>query len=345
MQAASIQQKVKAFPLYQGTSGCDYHRVKLPFIAGADLYSSQYSRPFDPSKLSSFLEEADVVVFNRSYPGGANEIKRLKKKGIKFVADLDDWIELPEYHPNFYQYSRSWGGIILDCLEAADLVTVTTNRLYTKVKEYHRNVHVVPNALPYGKGQFRVHPDPDFKVDERFRFIYTGQSSHLNDVKLIRPEIKRIKSIPGVGFSLAGWKDQPIWRAIESVFSDLPGYKRIKAHDLSNYMQVYDGAQCSIVPLQDNDFNSHKSNLKLLEAAAKQIPVIVSSVAPYIDDAEAPVLWVEQPGDWVKHMKRLSENPNEAKDLGMKLSEWARANYHLDHWNKVRFQLYESLKS
>lgn len=344
-QQATIQptQKLKIFPLYMEASGCDYHRVRLPFLHGFEYVDDSPYKDFDTAKLLEYIEASQIVVVNRTFPLGVDQMKLYQQKGVKFVVDLDDWVVLPEQHPLYKQYRDGHAKLILDAVKAADCVTVTTDRLYNKVREFNYNTHVIPNALPYGKGQFRTHPAPEDRTGKPFNFVYTGQSSHLEDVRLLQSQVYKMKKLPGVSFSLAGFKEHKTWRQIEEVFRLLPGYTRIGSRPLTSYMTVYDDADCSIVPLCLNDFNACKSNLKLLEAASKKLPVIVSWVPPYRDDADAPVLWVKKPEDWHHHMKYLSENRDVAKRMGQALHDWAFKKYNLDHWNKVRFELYQRL--
>lgn len=333
---------VKAFPLYVDTNGCDYHRIKLPFKWGVGLFNEQYDRKFspDPDLLWWFLNNCQVVAFNRGFHLGYDRAKQLKAAGIKLAMDLDDWVELPNYHPLYQQY-KEWGAKnIIDHLKLADLVTVTTDRLYQKVKEFNINCHVIPNALPFGRDQFKV---GEADKSGLFRFGYTGQSSHLEDVRIMMPSMYKVRKLKDIAFKLSGYKDHAVWVGMEAVFKSIPNYTRQNAVPLDEYMTVYDDMHCSVVPLCYNDFNSCKSNLKLLEAAAKKIPCIVSHVPPYRDDPDAPVLWVQNSNDWYKHMKYLSENRDAAVDMGEALNEWAIQKYSLDHWNKVRFQLYQSL--
>jgi hypothetical protein len=84
-----------------------------------------------------------------------------------------------------------------------------------------------------------------------------------------------------------------------------------------------------------------KSNLKVLEAACKKIPVIASDVSPY---AECPhVLKVSKQGDWYKHIKALAKSESLRKTLGTANYEWATENHNLHKWNEVREQLFNSL--
>lgn len=335
------QTKIKAFPVYMGKSGCDYHRVRLPFLHGLDKWDHEVYGEFDVKKFQDYIKMSDVVVYNRIFPFVLPIAKQIRgESGVKFVCDLDDWYKLPDYHPNYSQYKNGGAQQIIDNIKFADLVTVTTDRLYNKVKDLNKNVHVVPNALPYGRGQFTEQPE---KNNNTFNFIYTGQSSHLEDVRLMQAPIRRISRSNTVSFSLAGYKPHGVWTAIEKVFNQGGAYERIESQPLNDYMQVYDKADCSLVPLCINEFNACKSNLKLLEAAAKKIPAIVSHVPPYRDDHDAPVLWVKSSDDWYKHMKFLSENRDYAAEMGEALHQWAKEKYHLDKWNQVRFELYQSI--
>jgi hypothetical protein len=112
---------------------------------------------------------------------------------------------------------------------------------------------------------------------------------------------------------------------------------------MNKQMDCYNGAGCSLVPLVNNNFNHHKSNLKILEAACKKIPAIVSYVPPYSDDIDAPVLWVKHKSDWYKHIKALHESEAMRFDYGQRLHEWAQTKYNFRYWNNVRFELYKKL--
>lgn len=338
--------------MYIGTSGCDYHRIKLPFIFAADYFDNDFFSEklgqFHTSRMLEFLEASDLIVLNRLFPIGTDKLIEYKNKfGFKVALDLDDWFVLPDYHPNFKQYKTTASKQIIQSLQLADLVTVTTDRLYKRVREINPNCHVVPNALPCGQIQFR--PQPAWMRGPDFDFIYAGQSSHLEDVRILQAHIKRASRLPAVSFTLAGYKAdgsataRKVWHGIEQVFRQGAPYTRIPNKPLAEYMSVYDNADCSLVPLCINDFNSCKSNLKILEAACKKIPVIVSHVPPYRDDHDAPVLWVKEPNDWYKHIKYLSENRSAAVAMGEQLHQWANEKYNFWKINRMRFELYQSI--
>jgi glycosyltransferase involved in cell wall biosynthesis len=334
-------RKRRYFPFYVGNSGCDYHRVRLPFMYGWDYIDNQAYEGFEIERLLDYLDKTELIVWNRFCPIDINHIIHFREKnGMKVVVDLDDWVELPWFHPSYRFYKDGGAKMIIDGLKAADAVTVTTARLADKVRQFNSNVHVIPNAIPFGEGRFT--PSGSAKPNY-FNLVYAGQSSHLEDVRILINPFKRVRTIPGIGITMAGYTDNRIFHKMEEVFKILPNYSRINNLPLDEYMALYDMAHCSIVPLLENSFNAHKSNLKILEAASKKLPVIVSKVAPYSDDPDAPVFWVERQSDWYKHIHFLSRNRKAAAEKGEELFEWAREKYDLLKWNKVRFQIYENL--
>lgn len=342
---------IKALALYKPDSGCDYHRIVLPFQYDNGMVdNSAFNTAGDT--LENRLKVADLVVWNRDFPYGIEAAEELKKQyGFKVVVDLDDYWHLYPHHflASYYRKKKVSATIIKNIL-LADAVTVTTARLADKVRPYNPNVHVIPNALPYGQGQFTDQKD---ESDGHFRFIYAGQRSHLHDLKLIEGPLKHIasKQLNRTGFILAGYNHQyndstMTWPKMESIVSaggKMPNYRTFLQLPLDSYMTVYEHADACLVPLERNEFNSCKSNLKLLEAAAKRLPVICSHVPPYSEDHDAPVLWAKKGRDWVEHIRFLSDHPDEAQKLGDQLNSWATKKYNLFAWNKYRFDLYRHI--
>jgi len=80
-----------------------------------------------------------------------------------------------------------------------------------------------------------------------------------------------------------------------------------------------------------------KSNLKILEAASKKIPCIVSDVEPYNVDEDCPVLFVKNQSDWFKYIKFLTLNKQARIDYGEKLYEWAKEKYNFTTANPYTF--------
>lgn len=327
----------------QQNSGVGYHRLMLPIY----YMSKEYAFFTDTINDEILSEKYDLVVINRFI--ATCHIKDLlayrEKYGFKLVIDIDDYWFLDPWHILYDWYEPQ---PIIDHIKAADLVTCTNMTLRYHISKINENVHVVPNALPFGKDQFTdVHVPGD-----RVRVVYTGSITHQKDVALLAYPFRRVMSdralTSNLHFTLCGYDpaneySKMIWHRMINDFTcglRMPGAVK-KALPISEYMNFYNEADISIVPLVGSLFNSMKSNLKVLEAATKKIPVIVSNVDPYKGCPYA--VKSDKQTDWYKNLKKLTNDAIYRKEMGQANYEWCAENFHLDKINKLREQLYRSL--
>lgn len=270
-------------PLANSTQSSDYHRIALPFYQ-MGVHTNR--RPV----------KDQIAYFNRVFP--LNGVKT-----GRFILDLDDYWILDKSNP-FYQTWKLYriSEQIIDNIKNALAVTVTNTRLADKVKNINKNVHVIPNALPFDKGQFGL-TEPDFS-----KLVYAGGKSHERDIQLL---------------------------------SDLPvqyygGLKGSPSLPLSVYMSAYNHKGIALVPLYPSTFNACKSNLKILEAGAKGLACMCSEVDPYIDpgDKEA-VLYAA--GSFKNTLKKLRED--DLRGNAEELAEYVRQKYDLTEVNKLRVDI------
>jgi glycosyltransferase involved in cell wall biosynthesis len=321
-------------------SGCGWHRVMLPLAFLPDSYNHVTNIPTE----ELFKErQFNILLFNRFC--FLDKDWSVSKEHFKIVMDLDDDWELPVNHPMFHLYKLQEEKI-LNNIQHADLVTVTNQRLFDKVSKFHHNVSILPNAIPLGEQQYT-----DDKVEsDAVRIFWCGGSSHLNDMSILRNPIKRLHELTNIEMVLGGFTDtDPIskdyWDKMLSIFSN---GKQLKHRTLpgtmpNDYMQMYKHADIMLIPLENSQWHGCKSNLKILEAASKRIPCIVSNVEPYNVDADCPVLWVNKQSDWFKNVKFLVNNPIERIKLGEQLYEWAKEKYNYQEISQRRFEAYSNL--
>lgn len=341
-------------PIVKTNSGCDYHRIVLPMkCMGFDMDEFTKKNETDPKQI---WKETKVLYFNRDIPNTIEKIKNEKKKyGFKLLMDLDDYWILNHDHTMYKMWNKNKiGEKIVSLLKIADAVTTTTTRLADKVKEINKNVHVIPNGIPFGYEQFN---DKKIYNDKKIRFVYTGSATHLEDVALLRSPLSKINSIPllNAEFTLVGYTEatpesKRIWKKMESVFNPFTKkftYCRKSMLPIDEYMDCYSEADVVLVPLIYNIFNPYKSNLKILEAGCKNLPAIVSSVPPYIDDdvLSDAIMWASSGKDWINHIQYCCENPNFVTEEGLALGQTVRAYYDLFKINEYRQQLFDNLKA
>jgi hypothetical protein len=263
-----------------------------------------------------------------------------KKYGFKLVVDNDDYWKLDPSHILYERYVlNDVPEQIINWLKIADLCTVTHERLAEEVYAYNQNVEILPNAIPYGEEQFK-----DYKTEsELVRLFWSGSGTHGKDMEILRNPMKRI-NFP-VKTVIAGFNEgeKPIWDGMIAAFTNglKLNPKIYNYNEVTSYMAAYCDSDISLIPLIDSKFNSMKSNLKVLETAAKKNPAIVSNVHPY--KGFYPACHVNSQKDWYYWIKLLTKDPDARKSYGNALYDYCNKNFNLHEVNKRRFAIYNKL--
>lgn len=331
---------MRVLGLTMRNSGCGFHRVCLPLDLMDNVKGINTDRPKED-------QQFDILLFNRlTYYYDADINKAREIYGCKLVMDLDDdWI-LPVDHVLHYNLKKI-EPFIENNLRNADMVTCTNQRLAEKIFPFNNNVHILPNAIPYGYHQFNT----DKVQDEKIRLFWCGSITHEYDLALLRYPLQRIqgqhqkiKMVIG-GYSASNPNEKYVWDRMVRIFTNnlkLP-YEVYKGLLPEMYMEIYNFADICLIPLEKSDWHACKSNLKILEAATKKCPVIVSNVEPYNVDKNMPVLWANNSADWYKHMNYLINNKNARIDYGEALHEYCKEHYNYKQINDTRRSAFASL--
>lgn len=326
-------------------SAVSYHRLFLPI-----KFMEKQSAFFTDVLNDEVMKEGyDVLVINRFiHNTELDQVLAYKKQyGFKLVVDIDDFWHLDPFHILYgnYPYKK-----IMDHIRAADLVTCTNDDLRNEIKPLNQNVHVLPNALPFGQDQFMDVTIPS--EDGRVRFVYAGSITHEKDVAQLKNPMKRVAYDQYVSekvhFCICGYEPEntathTVWHRMIHDFLygfKVPGYVRAVL-PVDQYMNFYNEADVSIVPLLHTRFNSMKSNLKVLEAACKKIPVIASCVKPYSDCLY--IHPIHSQTDWYNAIKKMATDAIYRKELGEANHQWCVDHFSLDKVNQQRHQLYKSI--
>jgi glycosyltransferase involved in cell wall biosynthesis len=133
-------------------------------------------------------------------------------------------------------------------------------------------------------------------------------------------------------------------------------YLRVWTKPVTSYARNYSKFDVSLAPIKNHIFNRVKSQLKVIEAGFYKKALIASNIGPYTIDlthclkngqfVDGNALLVDENrnhSDWTKHIKKLLDNPNMAKDMGERLYEHVSKNYDLNIVTKTRAELYKSL--
>lgn len=334
-------------------NGVHYHRIHLPLSKMPDVYVLFTDFINDEVLQRGF----DVVLCNRFVHGCSyQQMEDYRKKyDFRLIVDIDDYWILDPWHILQGSYPTTE---IVNYMMIADIVTVTHDRLAMAVQPYNENVEILPNALPYGDDQFGAvkvsieESGVDIPKDS-LRVLYAGGVTHEKDLNIIANPWKRIASDKvlkdKLSFVLAGYDDTnpkmaTIWHRMISNYLcgfKLNGYVR-QPLPPDRYMAFYAEADICIAPLVESRFNSMKSNLKTLEAAAFKLPILVSNVHPYI---ESGGIKIESQSDWFRYLKLLSKSKEAREDYGNFNFEYSIKNHNFESINTKRKHIYEQRTS
>jgi glycosyltransferase involved in cell wall biosynthesis len=344
------------YPIFNSAVSCDFHRVYNPLrLMGVD-FAEAASMPYTEA-----LKSYPLVVLNRlPKESVATFLHRKSQYGFKLVVDLDDYFTLPETH---YLY-KNWvsNGVstrLITMLRAADVVTVTNHELADKVLPYNKNVEIVPNGLPYKEIDAERFVKQD--IPGVTRFIYAAGSSHAPDVQLLYTGLwlldRKVKwdkqtyeiRLAGIDQMASHAEQWEYMRKVMSLDGDMtgPGYfKAVPAMPVTDYLKLYKTADVALAPLVDNTFNRCKSNLKVLEAAAYNLPIIASQVHPYYNPTDLDYVHLaEKPEHFAPYMELMAKDPDYRNTMGKALGQHCRKHYELTNINKIRQQIYSHLIS
>lgn len=318
-------------------SGPKYHRLLLPcfYMAGIDLEIKQRLEEKD-------LEGVNILFFNRII-SGITILQLLKwrdKYGFKMIVDFDDHWTLGKDHYLYQDYKNlQLSEVMEEFIKLADCVTVTHERLFNEVWPLNKQCYILPNAIPK-LDQFKINKVPDPLT----RLFWAGGITHKNDLNLLRRPLQLIRR-DRCKFVLGGYvKENKEWYEMAKTFTTDSSFNTevLEALPVVGYYGMYGLCDIALIPLIDTPFNSHKSNLKILEAANIAAPVIVSRVDPYLGFPEDIVNYVDSYTPWYWHIQRLLNDPELVKEQGLKLQEYCDQHYNFEKINKVRKQIFES---
>jgi glycosyltransferase involved in cell wall biosynthesis len=326
----------------QRNSGVSFHRLFNPLI----YLPKDYAMMTDVLTEEELEKGYDILFINRYIAGmEVDEVVRLREKyGFKLVVDVDDYWNLDAWHILYGKYPTQK---VIDHIKVADIVTCSNNDLAVQIDELNPNWIVIPNALPYGEDQFT-----DVKTEsDKVRFVYAGSVTHEKDIAILKNPMKRVAGDAMVKnnstFILCGYSEDKnvanVWgRMINDYLCgfNVDGYIRA-ALPVDQYMNFYNEADACLIPLVDSKFNSMKSNLKVLEAATKNAPVICSNVKPYSECKH--IIPVNNQSDWFTNIKKVVKDAIYRQEMGIANGEWCRENFNLIKVNKLRSQIFNAL--
>ncbi|MGQ7939361.1 glycosyltransferase family 1 protein [Paraburkholderia sp. D1E] len=262
-------------------------------------------------RVHAALGWADVLILSKHSSQAAVEIAtQAKRRGLRVIYDVDDWIfSFPSYS-NAKKMSRQ-----LDAIQAligiADVVTVANKNLYASIKEYCERPVLLPNGMyvekyiPEKRGWENAESDPPRIVFTNADLIKVHNSKEvllrvLQDFFHLHPE-----------YTLDFYGDP-----FPEIFS-LPFLHYTSRKQYADYVQslIAGNYAFSITPLGGGEdpeslfFNSCKNPFKYLNYGTARVPGIYSRSPIYEDciEHEQTGLLVDNTyEDWLAAMELMA---------------------------------------
>jgi glycosyltransferase involved in cell wall biosynthesis len=331
---------VKIIYINEKDSGVGYHRLQIPFANMDEDYKDLDIKGTNGFTLDFHPRQFDIVVLNRMYKHDEDYLLKAKDSGCKIILDIDDWIQLPDYHHKDGIKDSIVESRILDAIGYADVIWTASEYLKESLKDYHDNIVYVPNGIDFTQPQFI----PNKQKQDKYCFGYTGANNHQLDVKKLAEPFRKLLKNKNHKLLLAGYNETSpeYYELIESYFTSNftrppSQYIRVPWMDIKNYALSYNLMDAALAPLSKDKFSQCKSNLKVLEAGCFSLPIICSRVAPYMEFINKGLVLTAN-GDWDGVMKGLISNPKKGIELGKRLNEYVRENYDIKVVNKIRYE-------
>jgi glycosyltransferase involved in cell wall biosynthesis len=220
------------------------------------------------------------------------------------VDSDDDFFNVPKWNSAHEKYKPGQ-----ECLEAgilhlrtSECLTVTTDTLGAALAKHTHRVRVIPNLIdPIDWLGFPI--DPERASDPHLRILYGGAAGHYGDLNAIREGLEAVIRNPPVPLRLLCFGALPDW--MYALSREFPSrIVRLPWVPFADYPAViaWGGFDLAIAPLADTPFARCKSNIKWVESAAQNIPLLCSDIGPYSKDipdgcavkvSNTPVQWAE----------------------------------------------------
>lgn len=310
MKIAVIETHWKSISGKERTSAIDYYRSILPLeYAGKKMgWTVDIIRGLgaNPSvKDYARLKEYDLVWL--SYLDNSVALKYLVDTGTPYTMDFDDdLINIDPTNPVGMQYhpeSQAFKTLIW-AIKHSPNITVSTPHLKQVYSKLRNNITVLKNTVDLST--FDVKPK---KPHDKIIIGYTGGITHYGDI-FHSPFWGALNYIMGkyqgkIALKVLGmmpdlwWKDLDDFRYMGGT-SDYLEYKKVLGEWISD-------VDIAVAPLHHTYFNKSKSWIKLMEYGANSVPILATSIDPYIefDHKTNSIILCEGHSDWIDNLEEM----------------------------------------
>jgi hypothetical protein len=289
----------------------------------------------------------DVCVMHRVElsDGVFDAILQLKACGITVVADFDDCLFTEAYAAKLVEEGRAASSTVMfeaarheGLLRAADHCTASTASLTEMIATAREGVggfastlsNCFSQALYMGSIAGRRSQE-GYSTGGQVTVGYaSGSASHNNDFAIVRPVLERLlERHTSLRLVLLGALDFDPFPA--KFASRVQRIGLIPHAELPIVLGRFD---INLAPLKQDQFNSYKSAIKVIEAALVGVPTVASATAPYREAIEHGVtgLIAQSEAEWEQHLESLISNIDLRRSIGHSAAKYCSSAYSPEAW-------------
>ncbi len=309
---------------------------------------------------STYPSARQLIVLHRTKSDAiTNKVLKLaKSEGLKVIYDVDDLIFDEGGEEHLSSFTRAKGVTntrrdihksYLNAMQKADLITVSTNFLKSRVEKFHSPCVVMKNGLSQSfvdQAQSSGPLERSTKDDVNIGY-FSGSAHHDADFKIVEPAlIEILKNFPNTTVTLGGKLNY------SDIFLSFGGRFRFEPFkDYSSFIRTLGQLDVNLVPLDiKSDFAQARSELKYIEAGAFAIPTISSPTQTYseaIKNGHNGLLCQED--SWYGAISSLVQDAIRRRSLGEEARRDVLNNYgpvkRAEEWSSLINELLEDSTS
>ena len=247
----------------------------------------------------------------------------------KMVCEIDDMVlDTPEYNPAFkggWTPGNEGEEVVIGHLRQSDAVINSTDHLAKYHKQYNKKSYVIPNAIDFEDWQVKLRRHSEHG---RIRIGWIGGGNHDEDLRIMETVVpEMLKKYKNIEFYFV--------HGVPSYLKNVG--KRCKYtldwRDITRYPNFIarQGFDIGIAPLEYNEFNCAKSNLRWLEYSALRVPTVATDIETYkcIERGKTGFL-CKTADEWIEKLSYLVENEELRKKMGDTAYKELEKNWNAD---------------
>tara|TARA_A100001515_G_scaffold134786_1_gene125211 strand:+ start:686 stop:1849 length:1164 start_codon:yes stop_codon:yes gene_type:complete len=379
------KEKLKILVVPANDGGCSYYRAIMPFQklkqhCPDDVDIKFNKNPIDwvmekqtsdPESTFEDLKWADIVMTQNISNFGPQFMvllfKKAKEHGCFIHFDTDDLLtEIYKGHRLYDIYQeRDLATLTKAMYNNADLVSVTQRKFADRIAQWvSGTLVVIKNAIDFDLPCWNLPKQPRKSKKQPCKIGWVGGIHHEQDVKQV-PNLG-ISVNAKVGAENVRWGfygrppvepgkeddwQQDVWNEYTRILVGPQKHKNwnvFGAMSSDRYGGMYTNIDVAIAPLEWNNFNDSKSEIKLMEAGRYGIPLIATDCGAYDEVIQNGVTGYliskeNKIADWTRALTKCIKDPKHTLEMGRRLKSIVDERYDINKTVHLRLDLYNQL--